>query len=267
MWSDRTSADPLDNSLAHFTEKAVARDLIAVQVVLEQLGIIVGHFLEVGDAPALVDRIAMESAGDLVIDSALGHCFERRLGYVQQFFVARGLVTLQQQIRRAGVRELRRVAEASVTFIEQMQRRFDHGIHYAGIEFAASGVKHFGFRHCLLECFRGTVHFGTARFESVSNSQQDAFEAGAAHGVFRREIRAAKKWLTIGSQKRSEWPTALPGNRADCRLVAGVNVRTLVAIDLHGNVELIDHRGDFGIFVTLAIDYMAPMAPHRANVQ
>src|SRR5256885_11088656 len=52
-------------------------ELPAVEKVLEQLGIVVGHFFEVGNEPAFVDRVAMEAAGELVVDAAAGHFFER----------------------------------------------------------------------------------------------------------------------------------------------------------------------------------------------
>ena len=59
----------------------------------------------------------------------------------------------------------------------------------------------------------------------------------------------------------------MSGNRADGGLVAGVDVGAFVAIDFHGDEELVDDRGDFGILVTLAVDDVAPVAPHRADIE
>ena len=148
-----------------------------------------------------------------------------------------------------------------------MQRRFHDGIHHARIEFPARCVEHFRLRHSLFQRFRGTIYFGPPRLERIGNSQQDAFESRPAHRVFRREIGAAEKWLAVGRQERSQRPAALPGNRADRRLIARIHVRPLVAIHLHGHIKFVDHRRDLGIFVALAVNHVAPVAPHRANIQ
>jgi len=50
-------------------------------------------------------------------------------------------------------------------------------------------------------------------------------------------------------------------------LVARIHVRAFVSIDLDGYVELIDELGERGIVVAFAIDYVAPVAPDRADVE
>ena len=106
--------DPGDDAFGGFAEQRISGDLIAVQIIFQQLGIVVGHFFEVGDAPAFVDGIAMEAAGDLIVDAAVGHAVEGAFGDVQQTFGAGGLVAFEQQIGGAGVREFRGLAEAAV---------------------------------------------------------------------------------------------------------------------------------------------------------
>ena len=61
----------------HVGEELGAGGLIGVHVVLQQLGVVVGHLFEVRHDPALVHRIAMKSAGQLVVHAAAGHLFER----------------------------------------------------------------------------------------------------------------------------------------------------------------------------------------------
>ena len=55
-----------------------------MQVVLQQLGIVVGHFLEVGDQPAFIHGIAMEAASELVVDAAASHFFEGGFGHGEE---------------------------------------------------------------------------------------------------------------------------------------------------------------------------------------
>ena len=165
------------------------------------------------------------------------------------------------------MRKFRRVAEAAVLLVEQMQRGFDHRVDDAGIELAARAVKHFRFGDGFFERVGGVVHFARGDCESFGNAEENAFEAGAAHGVFGREIGAAEKRLAVGREERGERPAALSGNGADRGLIARVDVGALVAIHFHGNVKLIDHRRDFGIFVALAVDHVAPVAPDGADIE
>src|SRR5258707_6357236 len=65
--------NPRDDAFGSCTELWILRDSPPVQVVLQEFGIVVGHFFEVGDQPALVDGVAMEATGELVVDAAASH--------------------------------------------------------------------------------------------------------------------------------------------------------------------------------------------------
>ena len=132
---------------------------------------------------------------------------------------------------------------------------------------AARGVMQFGFCDSFFESVSGIIDVAAAIAKCFGDAEENAFEAGAAHRVIGRKICAAEKRFAIGREERGERPAALPGNGADGGLIARVNVGALVAIDFHRNVKLIDHRGNFGIFVALAIDYVAPVAPDCADVE
>src|SRR4029077_2289223 len=112
--------------------------------------------------------------------------------------VARGLIALEQQIHSARVREFGRLAESAVLLVEKMECGFDDSINDAGVEFATSAVKYFRFGDSFFEGACGIIHFRPAIPESLGNAEQDALETGAAHGVFRRKVRAAEKWFPIG---------------------------------------------------------------------
>src|SRR5215469_4187413 len=80
-------------------------------------------------------------------------------------------------------------------------------------------------------------------------------------------MRAAEERFAVGQEESGERPAALPADGADGGLIAGVNVGALVAIYLNGDEMLVDDLGDGGIFVTFAIDDVAPVAPDGANVE
>ncbi len=101
----------------------------------------------------------------------------------------------------------------------------------------------------------------------LRHGQQHAPDPRPPVAVVARNIRAAKVRPPVGRQKRRQRPSALPADRRHRRLVARIHVGPLVAIHLHGHKKLVDHRRDFRIFVRLAIHHVAPVAPHRADVE
>src|SRR6185437_13545017 len=195
------------------------------------------------------------------------HAFERPIRHGKQLRISRGLKTFEQQIDGTGVRKLRRVTKASMPFVELTQGSFDHRIHHTDVKYAARALKNLRLGDSFLQRLRGIIHFTAAAFESLGNGLQNTLQTRPAAGVLGRKIGTAEKRLTIRSEKSRERPAALSGNRAHGGLVARVHVGTLVAIHLYGNVKLIDGRRDFRIFVAFAINYMAPMAPHRADIK
>ncbi len=103
--------------------------------------------------------------------------------------------------------------------------------------------------------------------ESVGNRKQNAAKSRAVHLIFRRIIGAAIERLTIGHQETGQRPATLPANRADRGLIARVDVGPLVAIHFDRHEMFIDELGDFRILVALAVNHMAPVAPHRADIE
>src|ERR1019366_9021233 len=69
------------------------------------------------------------------------------------------------------------------------------------------------------------------------------------------------------SQEHGEGPSSGAGDRRNGKLVAAVDIGTLVAIDFDGDEFTVDDLGDFAALVGLAIHDVAPVTPHRANVQ
>ena len=105
---------PANDVSRHRRKERNARRLVGVHVVLQQLGVVVRHLLEVRHHPALVDRVAMESSGKLVVDSAARHLSERRNDDVAHVRIARSRIAVQQQIDRRRMRKFRRAAEAAM---------------------------------------------------------------------------------------------------------------------------------------------------------
>ena len=113
-----------------------------------------------GDEPALVDGIAMEAAGKLVIDAATGHFFEGGFGHGEKMFFFRLLIALKDQVDSRRVRELRGAAEAAVLNVEKLCDGFDLRVDDAGVEISSGAGEDFRLRNCVGERVGGALKFG-----------------------------------------------------------------------------------------------------------
>src|SRR5579864_3907227 len=95
--------------------------------------------------------------------------------------------------------------------------------------------EHFRLRHGIGQRIRSLLQVSALVMKGIRNGHQYAAESRAAALIFRREVGAAVKRLAIGQQKPRERPTPLAGKRADCGLITGIDVRSLVAVDFYGN--------------------------------
>jgi hypothetical protein len=108
---------------------------------------------------------------------------------------------------------------------------------------------------------------GSFIFVGIRHGQQNAPKTGPPHLIFRREIRAAKKGLSVWEQEAGQGPAALARDGADGGLITCIDVWALIAIHFHCDKILINNFRDLGILITLAVDDVAPVAPHGANIQ
>ncbi len=169
-----------------------------MDVILQELGIVVGHLLEMGNNPVFVHGVAMEAAGKLVVDAALRHLLEGDDGNVQQMLVAGFDVALHHEVECAGMRKLGRSAEAAMIGVEELYRRFHHALDelrpqrpgLPGESFrAADGVHH---------ALRGFDHVRVFFAIRLGQGQQHAAKAGTPVKVLWRKIRAREERLALG---------------------------------------------------------------------
>src|SRR5579864_6253740 len=157
--------------------------------------------------------------------------------------------------------------KTAIAAIEQfgdgLNLRVDDGQVKAGM----GAREHFRLRHGIGQRIRSLLQVSALVMKGIRNGHQHPAKSRAPALIFRREIGTAVKRLAIGQQKSRERPTPLTGKRADRRLIAGIDVWSLVAVDFYGNKMLVDDAGDFAVLVAFAVDNVAPMAPNRANIQ
>jgi hypothetical protein len=104
-------------------------------------------------------------------------------------------------------------------------------------------------------------------FVRIGDGLQHPFESRPPELIIGREIRPAKKWFAVGQQKSRQRPSTLARKRADRRLISRIHVGPFVAIDFHRHEIFVDDSRNFRVLVTLAVNDVAPVTPHRADIE
>src|SRR5690606_20658419 len=176
-------------------------------------------------------------------------------------------VPVQEEGERAGIRELRRAAEPAVAEVEGVGERLDGVFDERGRKLA---------RRTLRLRVRGDPGPDLARRPDRAlallapdprDLLEDPPERWAAETVVGREVRAAVEDLALRGQERGERPAALPADRLDRVLIAGVDVGPLVTGDLDRDEVLIDQPRGLGVVVALGVHDVTPVAPDAADVE
>src|SRR5439155_3244837 len=243
------------------------RYLIGAEIVHEQAGVVIGRFLVVRNNPALVHRITVEPAADLVVDAAAAHAFERRRHRVQQPALTSFKVGVQQQVDGARVRKLGRLAEPAVPRVKRPPDAFDDALGDRRAGLLAVRLELLDTAQSLGDPLGAVQNFALMSAVIVGDAFEHALHSGASVAVVRGEVRAAVKGLPVRGEERRERPAPLPSEGAHGHLVSRMDVRPLVAVDLDGDVVLVDDACEFLVLVTLPVHDVAPVAPYGPNVQ
>ena len=105
------------NLLGHLTEKRLLGRLIGFQVEAREQRVVIEHFLKVRHQPALVHRITMEPAAEMIVHPSLSHLAQRMGSHLQILLVARRLVLPQEQSENHRVGKFGRAAETALGVI------------------------------------------------------------------------------------------------------------------------------------------------------
>ena len=109
----QVAEDVLEDVAGDLRVEGVAGDLEGFEIGEGELGLIVEHFLEVGDEPVSVDGVAVEAAAELVVHAALGHFAQGEESHVEGFFLAGERVVAQEEVVGDGAGKLGGLAEAA----------------------------------------------------------------------------------------------------------------------------------------------------------
>ena len=170
------------------------------------------------------------------------------------------------------MRELGLRSEAAVDGVELLQGAVDQFVQQrqtrAG-SIQVRGVTGEAFAVCdrLHHAAGGLLHLVMLVVERARHGHQHTAKAGPAVALLRREVGTAKVGPAIGCEEGGQRPSALPADGRNRGLVPGVHIGPLVSIHLHRDEVFVDQRGRLGVLVAFAIHDVAPVAPHRTDVQ
>src|SRR5579872_6334700 len=158
------------------------------------------------------------------------------------------------------MRELRRRAKSAVARIKHFDSRILNRSDDAGRDPTALACKGFRLRDCALDHSSLFDHVAMFFLVGIRDAEQHTPETGAPVSVIRRKICSSVKWLAIRSEKRRQRPSALSTHGLHGSLIAAINIRTLVTVDLHGNEVLVDDLSDCWVVVRLTVHHVTPVA-------
>ena len=259
------SEDVQQRVLGDLRVKRIAGELRPFQVRKHELGLVVQHLLEMRDAPAGVDRIAMKAAADMVAHAAERHRAQRAEHHVARVGIAGPRVLAQQKHQLARPGKLRRIAEPAVTGIERLAE-----LHHRPRERLLSGHGGGSRRalepaHLRRQRFGRLDHLVALGVPHARNLLQDVDEAGLPPLGGRREVGAAVERLEVGRHPHAHRPSAGPGRRLNEGHVHTVDVGPLFAIDLDGHKMLIQYGCDAVAFERLVRHHVTPVTGRIAD--
>ena len=250
-------------------ELVSSRHLVGFQVDECQERIVVEHLLEVRHAPADVGRVAVEATAHVIVDAAPGHRFQRLHHHAERRGIARAAVVAEQELELERFGKPGRAPEAAVRRVERPLELAEgapedvgawHLLARRGGHLLADAAREVG--------GRGSRPVGVLGVDRVHPPEErEEAEAHPAVAVARGEIGATVERLPVRREPHGHRPAAVPRHHLDGGHVDGVDVGPSLAIDLDGDVVLVQLGGDLLVVERLLLHHVAPVARRVADAQ
>src|SRR5947207_13038745 len=174
--------------------------------------------------PALIDAVAGEAAGQVIVDAAGGHLVQRQRYHLEEMLLGLALPKAQQQLQVHAVREFGGGAEAAVAGVERALQGA-RGV----VEDLRGRVGRYTLTPALSQRERGRSgrtlialfldrlqiagqlaglleHAFAAISPGVIDGNENLLEAGHAHARRRRPVGAAVERLQVGREENGHRP-------------------------------------------------------------
>ena len=225
---------------------------------VDHLGVVVEHLFEMGHQPGGVGGVAGETAAEMIVDAALAHLVEAQHHGVAESLVAGALIGAPDELVNRDMGKLRRAADAAVDGVEVLEHPLGDMVGDRKRDRTAAGG--------LGELGKGLAkgrdvgrYLCRLLLVELGDAAQDVLEAGLAVAADGRKVGAAPERFAVGRQEHGQRPAATLTEKRQGGLVDGVDVGTLLAIDLDVDEELVHQRRGFGILETFMGHDMTPV--------
>ncbi len=267
---DHLAQAPVDRFLDALREKRIVRFLPGPHQKIDDLGVVVEHFLEMRRQPDGICRITGVAAAEMIVDPALGHLGQGHENGIAQRLVPGAQIRSPEQFVDRRVGKFGRLTESAVYHVEflgQPRRRLvvngqrnavrSGGGLFRGPDFLQTVVQRFGGLECL---FAFLVPI-------IRDCGQDLRKARSPITGIRREIRAAPERLSVRRQEHGQRPATLLAQQLKRMLVYGIDIGAFLPVDLHVDIKVVHLRRDFVVFEAFMRHDVAPVAGGVADRQ
>jgi hypothetical protein len=258
--------NPDDRFLDSLPEQFLAGDLPVPGQPGDQLGIVVEHLLEMRHQPAMIDRVAGEAAGEMVVDAALADVLRGHGHRGNVALVAGRQPHAAQELEYGGLRELRRTGEAAGDWVDGLEDDVRGVLEHLLRELRAGrggGIE----VQCLLQGAGVGIDLVALLAPDARDLVQHVGEARTAVAAFLREIGAAPERRAVGREKHGQRPAALLAKGMQGIHIDLVDVGALLAIDFDADEVLVHDRSRLVVLEALVGHDMAPVAGRIADRQ
>ena len=237
----------------------VAGHLMTVYVQPQEPRLVVQHLLEVRHLPAVVDRVAGESTTEVVVHPAGRHGVERGLDHRRRPTRAGAGQVADHEVEVLRRRELRRPTEPAPLVVVCPSERLESEVEHLGTDDVVSGGEGAGTAEGLGELCRLGAEVVAPVPPGVVDGVEEVEEARHPVPGFGWEVGAAVERPSVVVQEDGHRPAAAPRQCLHRVHVDGVDVGSLLAVDLDVDEALVHDPGRVDVLEGLVCHHMAPV--------
>ena len=258
-FGDHLAHQPVDGLARADREQRIAGLAPRLGHQLEQQRVVVEHLLEMRHEPALVHAVAGEAAAEMIVDAALrdmGEGERHRLDRIGQSVAETGAPQEGEELR---LRKFRRAPDAAMCRVDELEQT-PREILERSVARDRAGTRLELRRQRLLQRRRVLPHLVRLVAIDARDLLQHMRKGRPAVARVLGEVRAAPERLGVGGEEHGERPAALLAELVQRRHVDGVDVGTLLAVDLDVDEEVVHHLRGLAVLEALMRHHVAPMA-------
>ena len=227
----------------------------------QELAVVIEHLFEMGNFPALVHAIAIETTAQMIVEAAARHAPQGVAHHVQGLIVPCGGPVTQQAFQDVGLRKLGRAAETAVALVEGPAQLLAGEVQRDGGQLAGMAALGQEFRKSRLQALILFANGGALLVKEGRHPFQQLGKARQAVTGLGREIGAGEKGTQIlGIEKHRQRPApGTPGEQLVGGLIDAVQVRTLFPVHLDVDEQAVHERGGGRILEGFVGHDMAPV--------